>query len=53
MSIAAQPLTTENPALSPWWLRTVLIVMVPGLCRSDRHHFTGLPQRSADPCTGA
>jgi len=30
MSIAAQPLTTENPALSPWWLRTVLIVMTLG-----------------------
>jgi nitric oxide reductase subunit B len=34
MSVAAQPLPGEDPALSPWWLRTVLIVMVLG--------FTGL-----------
>jgi membrane fusion protein (multidrug efflux system) len=28
MSVATQPLTTEDSALSPWWWRTVLIVMV-------------------------
>jgi len=30
MSIAAQPLTEDDGPLSPWWLRTVLIVMVLG-----------------------
>ncbi len=34
MSVAAQPLTPDDPALSAWWLRTVLIVIVLG--------FTGL-----------
>lgn len=30
MNIAAQPLTDDDPLLSPWWLRSVLIVMVLG-----------------------
>ncbi len=30
MNIAAQPLTEDDPSLSPWWLRGVLIVMVLG-----------------------
>lgn len=34
MSNAAQPLTTDDAPLSPWWLRAILIVMVLG--------FTGL-----------
>ncbi|MEP7245671.1 MAG: nitric-oxide reductase large subunit, partial [Gammaproteobacteria bacterium] len=29
-SIAAQPLTEDDTDLSPWWLRTVLIVLVVG-----------------------
>lgn len=30
MSTAAQPLTADDPELSPWWLRSVLIVLVLG-----------------------
>lgn len=30
MSEAAQPLTEDDPALSPWWLRSVLLVLVFG-----------------------
>ncbi|MEO6798691.1 MAG: cbb3-type cytochrome c oxidase subunit I [Rhodanobacter sp.] len=31
MNDAAQPLTDDDTALSPWWLRTILIVMVFGM----------------------
>src|SRR6187200_2546686 len=30
MSEAAQPLTEDDGQLSPWWIRTILIVMVLG-----------------------
>ena len=30
MSVAAQPLTEDDGPLSPWWIRTILIVMVLG-----------------------
>ena len=47
MSIAAQPLTPEDPALSPWWLRTMLIVMVLGF--SGLLTITALAYRNAPP----
>lgn len=47
MSIAAQPLTTEDTALSPWWLRTVLIVMVLGF--AGLIAITSLAYRNAPP----
>ncbi|MEO8810910.1 MAG: cbb3-type cytochrome c oxidase subunit I [Rhodanobacter sp.] len=31
MNDAAQPLTDDDTALSPWWMRTILIVMVFGM----------------------
>lgn len=34
MSVAAQPLTEDDPELSPWWLRAIFIVLAVG--------FTGL-----------
>ena len=30
MNAAAQPLSTDDAGLSPWWLRSLLIVMVLG-----------------------
>jgi nitric oxide reductase subunit B len=30
MSVAAQPLTQDDGPLSPWWLRTIVVVMVLG-----------------------
>ena len=30
MSVAAQPLTEDDGPLSPWWIRSVLIVMAFG-----------------------
>ena len=30
-SIAAQPVTEDDGPLSPWWLRAVVIVMIPGV----------------------
>jgi nitric oxide reductase subunit B len=30
MSVAAQPLTEDDDPLSPWWLRTVVVVMLLG-----------------------
>ncbi|MFA5924075.1 MAG: hypothetical protein WC856_22760 [Methylococcaceae bacterium] len=47
MSVAAQPLTSEDPALSPWWLRTVLIVMVLGF--AGLIAITSLAYRNAPP----
>lgn len=47
MSVAAQPLTTEDSALSPWWLRTVLIVMVLGF--TGLIVITSLAYRNAPP----
>jgi nitric oxide reductase subunit B len=47
MGIAAQPLTPEDPALSPWWLRTVLIVMVLGF--AGLFAITTLAYRNAPP----
>jgi len=47
MSIAAQPLTKEDSALSPWWLRTVLIVMVLGF--AGLIVITSLAYRNAPP----
>jgi len=42
MSVAAQPLTSEDTALSPWFAHGI-DRDGGGLCRPDRHHFTGLP----------
>ncbi|CAA9889633.1 Nitric-oxide reductase large subunit (fragment) [Candidatus Methylobacter favarea] len=47
MSIAAQPLTSVDSALSPWWLRTVLIVMVLGF--AGLIVITSLAYRNAPP----
>lgn len=47
MSIAARPLTPEDPELSPWWLRTVLIVMVLGF--AGLFAITGPAYRNAPP----
>jgi nitric oxide reductase subunit B len=47
MSIAAQPLTAEDPALSPWWLRALLIVMVVGFAALIA--ITSLAYRNAPP----
>ncbi|HET6432498.1 hypothetical protein, partial [Dyella sp.] len=47
MSTAAQPLTPEDPELSPWWLRTVLIVMVLGF--AGLLTITSLAYRNAPP----
>jgi nitric oxide reductase subunit B len=47
MSMAAQPLTAEDPALSPWWLRTMLIVMAAGF--ATLIIITSLAYRNAPP----
>lgn len=47
MSVAAQPLTSEDSALSPWWLRTALIVMVLGF--AGLIFITSLAYRNAPP----
>ncbi|MGZ8952653.1 MAG: nitric-oxide reductase large subunit [Methylobacter sp.] len=47
MSVASQPLTSEDSALSPWWLRTVLIVMVLGF--AGLIVITSLAYRNAPP----
>ena len=47
MSIAAQPLTEDDPALSPWWLRTMSIVMVVGFAALLA--ITSLAYRNAPP----
>jgi nitric oxide reductase subunit B len=47
MSFAAQPLPGEDSALSPWWLRTVLIVMVLGF--AGLIAITSLAYRNAPP----
>ena len=54
MHEAAQPLTPEDPALSPWWLRTVVIVLVFGfaglaaMTRSAYHNAPPIPARTVD-----
>ncbi len=47
MTVAAHPLTTEATELSPWWLRTVLIVMVLGF--AGLIAITSLAYRNAPP----
>jgi len=47
MNLAPHPLTTESPALSSWWLRTVLIVMVLGF--AGLIAITTLAYRNAPP----
>ena len=47
MIVAAHPLTTEDPELSRWWLRTVLIVMVLGF--AGLIVITSLAYRNAPP----
>ena len=47
MSIAAQPLTDDDGPLSPWWLRSVLIVMVLGF--AGLILITTLAYRNAPP----
>lgn len=47
MSVAAHPLTTEEPELSPWWLRTLVIVMVLGF--AGLIGITSLAYRNAPP----
>ena len=47
MSMAAQPLTAEDPALSPWWMRTIVIVMVVGFAMLIA--ITMLAYRNAPP----
>ncbi|WNB77450.1 nitric-oxide reductase large subunit [Methylomonas koyamae] len=47
MNVAAHPLTTKTPDLSPWWLRTVLIVMVLGF--AGLIAITSLAYRNAPP----
>jgi nitric oxide reductase subunit B len=47
MTVAAHPLTIEAPELSPWWLRTVLIVMVLGF--AGLLVITSLAYRNAPP----
>ena len=54
MHEAAQPLTPQDPALSPWWLRTVVIVLVFGfaglaaMTRSAYHNAPPIPARTVD-----
>ena len=47
MNVAAHPITTVDSALSPWWLRTVLIVMVLGF--AGLIAITFLAYRNAPP----
>ena len=47
MNEAAQPLTADDTALSPWWLRTVAIVMVLGF--AGLIAITSLAYRNAPP----
>ncbi|MEO8305418.1 MAG: cbb3-type cytochrome c oxidase subunit I [Betaproteobacteria bacterium] len=47
MVTAAQPLTDDDPALSPWWVRSVLIVMVIGF--AGLITITMLAYRNAPP----
>jgi nitric oxide reductase subunit B len=47
MSVAAQPLTEDDPDLSPWWLRTIFIVMVVGF--AGLITITSLAYRNAPP----
>ncbi|MEO7199417.1 MAG: nitric-oxide reductase large subunit, partial [Dokdonella sp.] len=47
MTHAAQPLTPDDPELSPWWLRTVLIVLVLGFAGLGA--MTTMAYRNAPP----
>ena len=47
MSVATHPITTVDSALSPWWLRTVLIVMALGF--AGLIAITSLAYRNAPP----
>ncbi len=47
MSVAAQPLTADDADLSPWWLRSVAIVMVLGFAALIA--ITSLAYRNAPP----
>lgn len=47
MSVAAQPLTEDDGPLSPWWKRTILIVMVLGF--AGLIMITTLAYRNAPP----
>jgi len=47
MSVAAQPLTADDADLSPWWLRSVAIVMVLGFAALLA--ITSLAYRDAPP----
>ena len=47
MSVAAQPLTADDADLSPWWLRSVAIVMVLGFAALLT--ITSLAYRNAPP----
>ena len=47
MNVAAHPLTTKTPDLSPWWLRTLVIVMVLGF--AGLIGITSLAYRNAPP----
>jgi nitric oxide reductase subunit B len=54
MHEAAQPLTPDDPELSRWWLRTVVIVLVFGfaglaaMTRSAYHNAPPIPARTVD-----
>ena len=50
MNDAAQPLTDDDTALSPWWIRTILIVMVFGM--AILIVITALGYRKAPPIPG-
>lgn len=47
MNNAAQPLTPDDPALSPWWLRTMLIVLMLGF--AGLASMTTMAYRNAPP----
>ena len=47
MAVAAQPLSQDDGALSPWWIRSMLIVMVLGF--SGLATITTLAYRNAPP----
>jgi nitric oxide reductase subunit B len=47
MSIAAQPITNDDEPLSPWWIRTILLVMILGF--SGLIMITMLSYRNAPP----
>ena len=50
MTTIDQSTDLEDPALSPWWVRAVLIVMVLGFSGLIAVTVAGLSQRAADTC---